>query len=108
MSQPGAHHDHGRDQVVHGGGPRADLIEPVVHRDHPQDCRRQRRQAGEAPGLPPGATPDQERLIDTAVVDRRVDEPGGLSPTLTIESVRDRIWTLNSVERWHRVTVTLS
>jgi hypothetical protein len=50
---------------------------------------------------------DQERLIGTGMVARRVEELGGLSPPLTWQGARDRIWTLNSVEVWHLLTGTL-
>ncbi len=52
-------------------------------------------------------TTDQERLVGTTMVARRVAELGALPPGLSVESARDRIWTLNSVEVWNLVTRTL-
>lgn len=50
------------------------------------------------------ATTDTERLRGTAMVVARVAELGGLSPALTPEAARDRIWALNSVQLWHLLT----
>jgi AcrR family transcriptional regulator len=50
---------------------------------------------------------DEERLLGTGMVATRVQELGGLSPRLTWQGARDRIWTLNSVEVWHLLTGTL-
>ena len=50
------------------------------------------------------ATTDQERLIGTGMVVRRVVELGALSPGLDEDIARDRLWTLNSAEVWHLLT----
>jgi AcrR family transcriptional regulator len=42
-----------------------------------------------------------ERLVGTGFAARRVDELGALSPGLSVDDARDRIWTLNSIEVWH-------
>lgn len=47
---------------------------------------------------------DEERLVGTMFVARRVQELGALAPGLTLELARDRIWTLNSVGVWHLLT----
>lgn len=47
---------------------------------------------------------DEERLVGTMFVARRVEELGALAPGLTLELARDRIWTLNSVGVWHLLT----
>jgi AcrR family transcriptional regulator len=44
---------------------------------------------------------DEERLVGTFFVARRVQELGALAPSLTVERARDRVWTLNSVGVWH-------
>ena len=52
-------------------------------------------------------TTDRERLRGTAMVAQRLDALDALAPTVSVESARDRIWTLNSVEVWHLLTGTL-
>ena len=52
-------------------------------------------------------TTDQERLVGTTMVARRVAELGALAPGLTVDTARDRVWTLNSVEVWNLLTRTL-
>ncbi|WP_374455127.1 TetR family transcriptional regulator [Nocardioides sp.] len=49
-------------------------------------------------------TTDQERLVGTSMVVGKVADLGALSPDLTREAARDRIWTLNSVQVWHLLT----
>lgn len=49
-------------------------------------------------------TTNGERLLGTEMVVRRVAELGGLADGLTIETARDRIWALNSIEIWHLLT----
>lgn len=51
------------------------------------------------------ATTDRERLAGTAQVVRRLVELDALSPALDDDGARDRLWTLNSVEVWHLLTV---
>lgn len=46
----------------------------------------------------------QERLVGTGMVAKRVAELGALAPGLTVEEARDRVWTLNSVEVWQLLT----
>ena len=48
---------------------------------------------------------DEERAAGTLMVARRAAELGNLAPGLTVERARDRIWTLNSVQVWHLLTV---
>ncbi|PVZ03427.1 TetR/AcrR family transcriptional regulator [Actinomycetospora cinnamomea] len=52
------------------------------------------------------ATTDQERLVGTGMVVRRLVELGALSPGLDQDVARDRLWALNSTELWHLLTVT--
>jgi AcrR family transcriptional regulator len=52
------------------------------------------------------ATTDQERLIGVGAVVGRLRELDALSPGLDDEAARDRLWTLNSTEVWHLLTVT--
>jgi hypothetical protein len=40
-------------------------------------------------------------------VAQRLDALDALAPAVSVESARDRIWTLNSVEVWHLLTGTL-
>lgn len=47
---------------------------------------------------------DDERLVGTLFVSRRIHELHALAPGLTVERARDRIWTLNSVGVWHLLT----
>ena len=47
---------------------------------------------------------DEERLVGTLFVARRVAELGALAAGLTLERARDRIWTLNSAGVWHLLT----
>lgn len=60
--------------------------------------------AGEADLIAHRETTNRERLTGTTMVARRVDELGALAPGVSVESARDRIWTLNSVEVWHLLT----
>ena len=64
--------------------------------------------AGAATGEPDlvaiRATTDRERLVGTLMVAQKVADLGALAPHLTLESARDRLWTLNSVEVWHLLT----
>lgn len=62
--------------------------------------------AGDADLVAMRATTDQERLVGTGMVVRRLAELGALSPGLDHEMARDRLWTLNSAEVWHLLTVT--
>lgn len=48
-----------------------------------------------------------ERLAGTTMVAQRLDALDALAPGRTVESARDRIWTLNSVEVWHLLTGSL-
>jgi AcrR family transcriptional regulator len=48
---------------------------------------------------------DDERAAGTLMVAQRAAELGKLAPGLTVERARDRIWTLNSVQVWHLLTV---
>lgn len=50
-------------------------------------------------------TIDDERAAGTLMVARRAAELGTLAPGVTLERARDRIWTLNSVQVWHLLTV---
>ena len=50
-------------------------------------------------------TTNAERLVGAGMVARRVADLGALAPGLTVEDARDRIWTLNSIEVWHLLTV---
>ncbi|GAA4857928.1 TetR/AcrR family transcriptional regulator [Actinomycetospora straminea] len=50
------------------------------------------------------ATTDEERLVGTGMVVRRLVELDALSPGLAEDDARDRIWTLNSTEVWHLLT----
>lgn len=52
------------------------------------------------------ATTDRERLVGTGMVVRRLVELDALSPGLDEDVARDRLWTLNSAEVWHLLTVT--
>jgi AcrR family transcriptional regulator len=52
-------------------------------------------------------TTNQERLQGTTMVAQRLDVLDALAPDVSVESARDRIWTLNSVEVWHLLTGTL-
>jgi AcrR family transcriptional regulator len=67
--------------------------------------------AGAAAGVPDllahAETMGRERLVGTGMVARRLDELGALPAGRSVEQVRDRIWTLNSVEVWSLLTVTL-
>lgn len=47
---------------------------------------------------------DAERLVGTGMVVRRVAELGALSPGLSPDEARDRLWTLNSVQVWDLLT----
>ena len=49
---------------------------------------------------------DAERLVGTGMVVRRVAELGALSPGLSPDEARDRLWTLNSVQVWDLLTRT--
>ena len=49
-------------------------------------------------------TTDQERLVGTGFVARRLAELDALAEELPVEAARDRIWTLNSIEVWHLLT----
>lgn len=51
------------------------------------------------------ATTDNERLIGTAMVARRLDELHALRNGVTVDRARDAIWTLNSVQVWELLTV---
>lgn len=66
--------------------------------------------AGAAAGDPDLAALDRtmadQRRVGTLMVVRRVDELGALDPDLTLETARDRIWVLNSVEVWRLLTGT--
>jgi AcrR family transcriptional regulator len=52
------------------------------------------------------ATTDQERLVGVGAVVGRLRELDALSPGLDDATARDRLWTLNSTEVWHLLTVT--
>jgi AcrR family transcriptional regulator len=52
------------------------------------------------------ATTDRERLVGTGMVVARLVELDALRPGLDEGVARDRLWTLNSAEVWHLLTVT--
>ena len=52
-------------------------------------------------------TTNRERLQGTTMVAERLDALDALAQGLSVESARDRLWTLNSVEVWHLLTWTL-
>jgi AcrR family transcriptional regulator len=60
--------------------------------------------AGDADLVAHRKTTDTERLGGTGMVAQRVRDLGALAPGLSVESARDRIWALNSVEVWHLLT----
>jgi AcrR family transcriptional regulator len=47
---------------------------------------------------------DNERLVGTGMVVRRVEELGGLAAGLDPDQARDRIWTLNCIQVWDLLT----
>jgi AcrR family transcriptional regulator len=62
--------------------------------------------AGEPDLVAHQRTTDEERLVGSTFVIRKVQELGALAPGLTFERARDRIWTLNSAQVWHLLTAT--
>ena len=52
-------------------------------------------------------TTNRERLQGTTMVAQRLDALDALAQGVSVESARDRLWTLNSVEVWHLLTGTL-
>ena len=60
--------------------------------------------AGEADLMAHQDVTDGERLTGTTMVARRLAALDALAPGVTVESARDRIWALNSVQVWHLLT----